>query len=191
MYIFNSKKGIFIISGNDSQANMEFVIDNLSKLIIVGNTGLSESAIEFGQYLNMQFVGSKFSQPHSLWLLPNHSNQVGIFTVGPGRQSMDYSLLQKDVQAVALQVREHLKATFPEEHIPIVDKDKCAFCLTCVRICPFGAMARDNDQRVARVVESVCKACGICITECPASALSMRNLKDETISASIKTLSEE
>jgi ferredoxin len=49
--------------------------------------------------------------------------------------------------------------------------DKCAACLTCLRVCPFG-IPKVTD--VARIESTLCQACGICIAECPANAIVSR-----------------
>lgn len=54
-----------------------------------------------------------------------------------------------------------------------VDAKKCIVCLTCVRTCPFGAVAIDEAIGVAKIDPQVCKACGICVMECPARAIEL------------------
>jgi formate dehydrogenase beta subunit len=51
--------------------------------------------------------------------------------------------------------------------------DKCAACMTCVRVCPFG-IPKVTD--VARIDSALCQSCGICIAECPAGAIISRSL---------------
>lgn len=46
--------------------------------------------------------------------------------------------------------------------------DKCAACLTCLRVCPFD-IPKVTD--VARIASTKCQACGMCIAECPANAI--------------------
>jgi len=46
--------------------------------------------------------------------------------------------------------------------------DKCAACLTCLRVCPFG-IPKVTDA--ARIDSALCQACGMCIAECPANAI--------------------
>ena len=49
--------------------------------------------------------------------------------------------------------------------------DKCAACLTCLRVCPFDIPVVTD---VARIESSLCQACGMCIAECPANAIIAR-----------------
>ena len=60
--------------------------------------------------------------------------------------------------------------------------DKCAACLTCLRVCPFDIPVVTD---VARISSTLCQACGMCIVECPANAIVARSwavegLVDET-----------
>ena len=50
-----------------------------------------------------------------------------------------------------------------------VDAFTCAYCGSCVSVCPVGAL----DLQEARIVVSdVCTDCGLCVPACPAGALS-------------------
>jgi NADPH-dependent glutamate synthase beta subunit-like oxidoreductase/coenzyme F420-reducing hydrogenase delta subunit len=50
--------------------------------------------------------------------------------------------------------------------------DKCAACLTCLRVCPFDIPVVTD---VARIDSDRCQSCGICIAECPANAIVSRS----------------
>jgi coenzyme F420-reducing hydrogenase delta subunit/NAD-dependent dihydropyrimidine dehydrogenase PreA subunit len=52
----------------------------------------------------------------------------------------------------------------------VVDKDKCMACLTCQRICPYGAPMVTS---VSEIRPEYCQACGLCAPECPGQAISM------------------
>jgi heterodisulfide reductase subunit A-like polyferredoxin len=70
-----------------------------------------------------------------------------------------------------------------------VDADKCAYCLTCLRVCPYGAMGKDPAQRVAQVIRTACQGCGICASECPAEAITLRNLDRDSVLTAMGELS--
>ncbi len=52
----------------------------------------------------------------------------------------------------------------------VVESGKCVACLTCVRLCPFGA-PEIIDEGYAVIKPELCHACGICVLECPAEAI--------------------
>jgi formate dehydrogenase beta subunit len=52
-----------------------------------------------------------------------------------------------------------------------VDEEKCAACLTCVRICPFGVA---SIEKTAIMPQEKCQACGLCATQCPAAAIALK-----------------
>ena len=55
--------------------------------------------------------------------------------------------------------------------LPEVDKGKCAFCYSCFRACPHGALEPDIEASAMKVVEALCQACGTCIAICPGEAI--------------------
>ena len=56
--------------------------------------------------------------------------------------------------------------------IAFVDPGKCVACLTCVRVCPFGA-PRIVKEGYAMIDPDYCRACGICVKDCPAEAITL------------------
>jgi NADPH-dependent glutamate synthase beta subunit-like oxidoreductase/coenzyme F420-reducing hydrogenase delta subunit/NAD-dependent dihydropyrimidine dehydrogenase PreA subunit len=52
----------------------------------------------------------------------------------------------------------------------VVDKNKCMACLTCQRVCPYGAPVVTS---VSEIRPEYCQACGLCAPECPGQAISM------------------
>jgi NADPH-dependent glutamate synthase beta subunit-like oxidoreductase/coenzyme F420-reducing hydrogenase delta subunit len=59
----------------------------------------------------------------------------------------------------------------------ILFQDKCATCLTCLRVCPYHVPYVDDSGAIQIPVEQ-CQACGICVAECPAKAIILRKPYD-------------
>jgi formate dehydrogenase (NADP+) beta subunit len=59
----------------------------------------------------------------------------------------------------------------------ILFPDKCATCLTCLRICPYDVPYLDGSGTV-QIPADQCQACGICAAECPAKAIVLRKPQD-------------
>lgn len=74
------------------------------------------------------------------------------------------------------------QALNPEaEHIPLpsdapygavlVDTDSCTLCLSCVSLCPSGALGDNPDLPQLRFQEDACLQCGLCANVCPENAI--------------------
>ncbi len=54
-----------------------------------------------------------------------------------------------------------------------INTDACTLCLSCVSLCPAGALADNPDRPELRFVEDACLQCGLCTRVCPENALSL------------------
>ncbi|MDN3720678.1 4Fe-4S binding protein [Roseibium salinum] len=66
----------------------------------------------------------------------------------------------------------------------VLDQDACTLCLSCVSLCPSGALKENPDQPQLRFQEDACLQCGICTTICPENALTLDprlNLGDDAL----------
>ena len=66
--------------------------------------------------------------------------------------------------------------------VSVVDPEKCAACLTCVRVCPYNVPVINADG-VAEIEVAKCQGCGICASECPGKAIKLQHFTDEQIMA--------
>jgi NADPH-dependent glutamate synthase beta subunit-like oxidoreductase/coenzyme F420-reducing hydrogenase delta subunit len=67
----------------------------------------------------------------------------------------------------------------------VVDQKKCMACLTCQRICPYGAPVVTS---VSEIRPEYCQACGLCAPECPGEAISMVSYDVRSIRNTLPTL---
>lgn len=67
----------------------------------------------------------------------------------------------------------------------LVDTDACTLCLSCVSLCPSGALGDNPDLPQLLFQEDACLQCGICATICPEKAITLEprmNLTDGALS---------
>jgi ferredoxin len=55
----------------------------------------------------------------------------------------------------------------------LVNTDACTLCLSCVSLCPSGALMDNEDLPQLRFQEDACLQCGICATICPEKAITL------------------
>jgi heterodisulfide reductase subunit A-like polyferredoxin len=123
----------------------------------------------------------------------------GIFLAGTAHypKAIDETIAQAGAaaaRAARILSKDHLEVGGV---VAVVDSQKCTACLTCVRICPFGAV-RINPELVgvgeivgaAEVAAAACRGCGLCPAECPAKAIQLQHFTDEQVLAKEEALFE-
>jgi heterodisulfide reductase subunit A len=70
--------------------------------------------------------------------------------------------------------------------VSVVNRDRCAACLTCVRLCPYGV---PRIEKGAAVIEpTACQGCGLCAAECPGGAITLECFTDQQMQAAVSGL---
>lgn len=70
----------------------------------------------------------------------------------------------------------------------LVDTDSCTLCLSCVSLCPSGALGDNPDAPQLRFQEDACLQCGLCSNICPEDAITLKpqlNLADNALSQEV------
>jgi heterodisulfide reductase subunit A-like polyferredoxin/coenzyme F420-reducing hydrogenase delta subunit len=126
-------------------------------------------------------------QADNVWFLPTKTNREGIFVAGSARGNSELRAAQTDGLAAANEIHELLKNKQIEvlDDAAAVDADKCVLCLTCMRICPHGAVNIDVENKTAAVSAVSCQRCGVCAAQCPAAAIQLPGYADEQITAEV------
>jgi ferredoxin len=55
-----------------------------------------------------------------------------------------------------------------------IDAGGCTLCLSCVSVCPTGALRDDPERPLLRFVEDACVQCGLCQATCPENVMTLR-----------------
>jgi heterodisulfide reductase subunit A len=71
--------------------------------------------------------------------------------------------------------------------VAVVEGDRCAACLTCVRVCPYSVPVI-NAKGEAEIDLAKCKGCGSCAAECPAKAIELMHFRDPQLWAKVQAL---
>jgi heterodisulfide reductase subunit A len=124
-------------------------------------------------------------------LRPVDFTTEGIFVCGMAHapKSIEESISQAHAavsRACTILSKEKIEA---EGIVASVDEKTCTGCGTCVKLCPYGAMAK-NEIGVAEVTGVLCKGCGLCAASCPERAITLPHFTDEQIILQTRALLE-
>jgi len=73
-----------------------------------------------------------------------------------------------------------------EPNTAFVVQEQCSGCRTCLTICPYSAISRDEAKQKAFINEALCKGCGTCVASCPSGAIKQNLFEDEMIFSEIE-----
>jgi heterodisulfide reductase subunit A-like polyferredoxin len=150
-----------------------------------GVSGASEAELARLFGVSLDALGQM--QPNNIHLFPGETNRPGVFAVGSCRGQFYPPRIESEARATALAVHRLLAPGVLEVELAqaMVDEDKCALCLTCVRSCPHGAMYVDRAKGAAASAPEACRRCGICVGECPARAITLPAWPDSAVMSQV------
>jgi heterodisulfide reductase subunit A len=130
-----------------------------------------------------------FAVEHQL-LEPVSTSIRGIYVAGSatGPRPVSETVMQGD--AVSGKV---LSALRPETELELnpftssVNADLCSGCETCLSICPYSAVGKDESGKIT-VERVLCHGCGVCSAACPSGAMQTKHFKLAQIMAELDAL---
>lgn len=139
---------------------------------------------ELGQLLKVPLSKDKFFLEAHMKLRPVEFSTDGIFLCGLAHSPkfINECVSQGNAavsRACTILSKEKIEA---EGIVSTIDQDKCTGCGTCILLCPYSAIDKNEDGK-ASVTEVLCKGCGICASSCPEKAASLKNYTDEQLIA--------
>ncbi len=173
------------LKGTDEQTHREFdLVLDLLAVADVPQTNNGQADLTTKLRTGQPVDGSV--QRDNVFLLPVDSGRKGILFAGSCRAPLEWTQALDEGSAAAEHAHTLLKdsATRAPAKLAEVEPAKCAFCLTCYRSCPHGAIAMDQENSAAVVVPIMCQACGVCVAECPAKAIELVDYTDSQLSIS-------
>jgi heterodisulfide reductase subunit A-like polyferredoxin len=122
---------------------------------------------------------------NNLHFSPTHSSVPGYYLAGPATGEHYPPLATAEAVEAAVEAGRLLSpgTLHVELSTATVDEDKCAICLTCIRVCPHQAMTIDGEKNIAENLPQACQRCGICVGVCPARAISLPGYSEDVVLA--------
>jgi coenzyme F420-reducing hydrogenase delta subunit/ferredoxin len=144
-------------------------------LVVVDETiSPSELARSLVDRMRLETDPAGFAQSDNVHRSTVHTNRKGIQVAGPGRGIQWVDDQMRDAGNAALAALNLLQGDI--ESLPDraeINKGACVRCLTCLRVCPYGAVALSPRPEV---LPTMCERCGICAAECPCHAITIPGL---------------
>jgi len=171
-------------------------------LVLSAATVPSPGAEVLSKLLKIPLMDSGFFLEAHMKLRPVDFASEGIFLAGSAHSPKFISEAISQASATAGRASIILARGYVESGgvIAEIDPQKCAACLTCVRLCPVKAPRVGYQDKapvhggfalpsaVVVIEESQCVGCGICSAACPSKAIQLRHYRDRQVIAKAEAL---
>ena len=162
----------------------------LDLLVLATPTIAAEGSSELSKMLKVPLQGDGFFLEAHVKLRPVDFASEGIFLCGAAHypKSVEETISQAyaaAARAAAILAKPVIKAGGV---VAEVDQEKCAACLTCVRVCPYEVPIIDPEAKKAKIEAAACQGCGVCVSECPVKAITLHHYTDAQIFAKEEAL---
>ena len=129
---------------------------------------------------NIEQDESGYLQKQNVYLQPTLSGKRGVYVLR-GARGPNALTYQREEEAFTLaEISRNLSGVEEvDEEDREIDDQKCVVCYTCQRVCPHGAVQRDDELNSMTILSKACQACNLCISRCPAGAIT-RSGEDES-----------
>ncbi len=156
----------------DSASGETFVL--VADLVVVDEACRTPAAAqEVAGILRLEEDSAGFLQSENVHRLPVRTNRRGIIVAGPGRSPGAEPAVE--AANAALAVLESLAGGEDPQTAAAIDPGRCIRCLTCFRLCAYGAVALESLR--PRILAAACERCGVCIAECPREAIRLEGFE--------------
>lgn len=114
----------------------------------------------------------------------------GVFLAGACQGPMDITECSSAASAAASKAAALIAQGNVEmdPFIARVDPARCTGCRTCLGVCPYEALTRDDIRGIATVNEALCTGCGTCAAACPSGAIQQAGFGDAHVLSEVEAL---
>lgn len=143
---------------------------------------------EIRRMFNISCGTEGFLQERHPKLAPVNTVNEGVFLAGCCQGPKDIPDTVAQAGAAASEALTLIDTGYVEMEptVAFVVEDDCSGCKTCLPLCPYNAITRDEAKGVAVINEALCKGCGVCVSACPSGSIKQNLFEDEEIFAEIE-----
>lgn len=179
--------GKIIVSFVDKTLDKEIELD-ADLLVLSTGVMAPEENQKLAKLFKLSLDQDNFFMEAHIKLRPVETATTGVYLAGTAQGPKFFDECIDQARAAASKASTFLKQQYLRTggRIAVVNPSKCSVCLTCVRVCPYGAPSISGEFNAsAKIDPAICQGCGICVSECPARAIELQCFTTEQLKSKI------
>jgi heterodisulfide reductase subunit A len=204
-----SEEGVYFIRGKVAEVTDRAVTkEEEGKLIVVGEDTLLPGVIRvpvdmvilcvalepqpdveaIARLFNISRGADGFFLERHPKLDPVATTTDGVFIVGccQGPKDIPDSVVQASAAAARLLAMISKGKVEVEAATAEINEELCSGCRIYNNVCPFSAIAFNEEKKLSHINEVLCKGCGVCAAACPSGVISGKHFTTAQILAEIE-----
>ncbi|OGP75394.1 MAG: heterodisulfide reductase, partial [Deltaproteobacteria bacterium RBG_16_49_23] len=185
-----------VVSKNGQDLSISFVdpilkegIEIKPDFLVLSSATVSRENEELATMLKVPRTAEGFFLEAHMKLRPVDFATDGLYLAGSGHGP---KLIRESISQASATVSRACTILSKEKIlvggvVAMVEGERCAACLTCVRVCPYNVPVI-NQKGEAEIDLVKCKGCGSCAAECPARAIELMHFRDGQLWAKSQAL---
>jgi Pyruvate/2-oxoacid:ferredoxin oxidoreductase delta subunit/coenzyme F420-reducing hydrogenase delta subunit len=165
-------------------------LDLKGKIVTAPQLKPSQKIKRVARLLNIEMGDNEYIQSENIYLQPTLTGKRGVYSLAGARGPNAYSDLDLEIDFTLNEIKSNLNEVEPlTEKDREIDEQKCILCYTCYRVCPHGAIDKDEKADAMKINELACYGCDACLSHCPADAISfVENTEPKESDLTLKVL---
>jgi heterodisulfide reductase subunit A len=176
------KNGRLVVQAEDTLLN---IIRKVPVDMVVLGVGLEAQpdANEVRRQFNISCSNEGWFLERHPKLAPVNTFTDGIFLAGccQGPKDIPDTVAQAGAAAAEALALIDAGSIELEPNTAFVVDTECSGCKTCIPMCPYTAISRNEEKKIAVINEALCKGCGTCVAACPSGAIKQNLFDDEEV----------
>ena len=149
----------------------------------------NEDNKDLAQMLKVPTETNNFFLEAHVKLRPSDFATDGVYVGGTAKWPVDIgeSIIQgysAASRASTILSHNSIEVEGATSNLPEFNKNLCSGCEICVKVCPFHAIIKNEDDEI-EIIEALCKGCGVCGATCTNHAIVIRHFTDDQILSEI------
>ncbi len=167
-------------SGQVNYQREDIELELTGRLVIAPELKPAAGLEQIAEIFNITTDDEGYLQVDNIYLQPTLSGKRGVYVLKGARGVNALTCKEEEREYTLKEIKNNLQGVNElDQEERNVDDQKCILCYTCYRLCPHGAIQRDDELNSMQIMSLACQSCNLCLSSCPMEAIERSGEKEK------------